>query len=93
MLYSPKSDFVTSLEITNKDISVESFYGRQSQIIPIENIKKIDKTLTEFSVHKKDGNGITIPITIFSYNDIQSIKADLEEIITKLEHSESPSYV
>lgn len=89
MWYTPNKDYITSLEINDKAIILEYFYEKHDQHIRIEDIKNLERNLTELIVLKKDGSGIVIPLTTFSYDDIQLIKAELEEIIAKLESSET----
>lgn len=93
MWYTPNKDYITSLEINDKAITLEYFYEKHDQHIRIEDIKNLERNLTELIVRKKDGSGMTIPLTIFSYDDIQLIKADIDGLKTRIESSESPAYV
>jgi hypothetical protein len=93
MWYTPNKDYITSLEINDKAITLEYFYEKHDQHIRIEDIKNLERNLTELIVRKKDGSGMTIPLTIFSYDDIQLIKADIDGLKTRIESSGKPAYV
>ncbi|MER3328347.1 MAG: hypothetical protein RIF34_02125 [Candidatus Kapaibacterium sp.] len=89
MWYTPNKDYVTSLEINDKAITLEYFYEKHDQHIRIEDLAKLERSLTEITVIKKDGSGILIPLTIFSYDDIQLIKAEIDDLKTRINNSET----
>lgn len=93
MWYTPNKDYITSLEINDEAITLESFYKKHDQSILIENIKKIDRSLTEITIVSNDGSGVVIPISVFSYDDIQSIKAEIDGLNSRIERLETPAYV
>lgn len=88
-----EKNYVTSLKIINDNITLESFYKKHDQSVLIENIKKIDRSLTEITIVSKEGKGIVIPLTIFSYNDIQLIKAEMDRVKERIEPSQNLSMV
>lgn len=89
MWYTPNKDYITSLEINDKAITLEYFYEKHDQHIRIEDIKNLERSLIEIIVIKKDGSGILIPLTIFSYDDIQLIKAEIDDLKTRINNSET----
>ncbi|MEZ4724981.1 MAG: hypothetical protein R2863_10040 [Candidatus Kapaibacterium sp.] len=89
----PAKEFVISLEFTDTEINVGNHYEKNNQTIPISEIRSIARSANEITIHSMNDKTILVPLTNFSYNDIQSIKAEIENITTKLESTENPAYV
>ena len=89
----PAKEFVISLEFTDTEINVGNHYEKNNQSIPISEIRSIARSANEITIHSMNDKTILVPLTNFSYNDIQSIKAEIENITTKLESSGNLAYV
>ena len=89
----PAKEFVISLEFTDTEINVGNHYEKNNQTIPISEILSIARSANEITIHSMNDKTILVPLSNFSYNDIQSIKAEIENITTKLESSGKPAYV
>lgn len=89
----PAKEFVISLEFTDTEINVGNHYEKNNQTIPISEIRSIARSANEITIHSMNDNTILVPLSNFSYSDIQSIKAEIENITTKLESTENPAYV
>ena len=89
----PAKEFVISLEFTDTEINVGNHYEKHNQTIPISEIRSIARSANEITIHSLNDKIILVPLSNFSYKDIQSIKAEIENITTKLESSGKPAYV
>ncbi len=89
----PAKEFVISLEFTDTEINVGNHYEKHNQTIPISEIRSIVRSANEITIHSMNDKTILVPLSNFSYKDIQSIKAEIENITTKLESSGKPAYV
>ena len=89
----PAKELVTGLEFTDSKINVSYHYEKHNQSLPISEISSIARSANEITIHSMNDKTILVPLTNFSYNDIQSIKAEIENITTKLESTENPAYV
>lgn len=89
----PTKEFVISLEFTDTEINVGNHYEKHNQTIPISEIRSIVRSANEITIHSMNDKTILVPLSNFSYKDIQSIKAEIENITTKLESSGKPAYV
>lgn len=89
----PTKEFVISLEFTDTEINVGNHYEKNNQTIPISEIRSIARSANEITIHSMNDKTILVPLSNFSYKDIQSIKAEIENITTKLESSGKPAYV
>jgi hypothetical protein len=89
----PTKEFVISLEFTDTEINVGNHYEKHNQTIPISEIRSIARSANEITIHSMNDKTILVPLSNFSYKDIQSIKAEIENITTKLESSGKPAYV
>ncbi|PKL80867.1 MAG: hypothetical protein CVV25_02820 [Ignavibacteriae bacterium HGW-Ignavibacteriae-4] len=83
----PKEELVMSLEITENAIKLYNYDEKNDQVISISDIKSIDRSQTEIVINKGEVNKMIILFVRFSYSNIQSIKAELEEIITRVKSS------
>lgn len=89
----PTKEFVISLEFADTEINVGNHYEKHNQTIPISEIRSIVRSANEITIHSMNDKTILVPLSNFSYKDIQSIKAEIENITTKLESSGKPAYV
>jgi hypothetical protein len=89
----PTKEFVISLEFTDTEINVGNHYEKHNQTIPISEIRSFVRSANEITIHSMNDKTILVPLSNFSYKDIQSIKAEIENITTKLESSGKPAYV
>lgn len=85
----PKKDFLTVLEITDDIINVGNRFAKNNQSVSISAIKEIEKSLTEIRIVSKEADEINIPFSLFSYNDVQSIKAEIDRVRDKVEVSKN----
>lgn len=89
----PAKELVTSLEFTDSEINVGYHYEKHNQSISISEIRDISRSVNELSINCKSDKTILVPLSNFSYADIQSIKAEIEDVKTRVDNGESPAYV
>jgi hypothetical protein len=85
----PAKEFVTSLEFTDSEINVGYHYEKHNQSISISEIRNIERSINEITIHSKSDTIILVSLSNFSYADIQSIKAEIEGLKTGLNNSET----